>query len=111
MGANAELRAQIAAYLRARDDVSEKAIVGGHGFLWRGNLVCGVLGEDLLVRVGKQHFEENVTRLGARPMVMAGRTSHAWIVVDANHLTDDATLGSWLDLAVEFAATLPAKGR
>lgn len=104
-----ELRARIAAYLDARDDVSEKSIVGGLGFTWRGNLVCGVMGGDLLVRVGKSRFAELVTRLGARPMTMAGRESKAWIVVDGVHVADDATLTTWLDQAIDFAATLPAQ--
>jgi hypothetical protein len=109
MGADGDLRSRIAAYLRARTDVAEKAIVGGLGYLWRGNLVCGVLGDNLLVRVGKQHFAELITRPGARPMTMAGRESRAWIVVDGAHVIDDLTLKSWLDRGVEFAATLPPK--
>lgn len=109
MPTNAELRARIAAYLRARDDVTEKSIVGGLGFTWRGNLVCGVMGDDLLVRVGKDRFDELVTRWGARPMTMAGKRSTAWILVDEAHVSDDTMLASWLDEAVSFAATLPAK--
>jgi hypothetical protein len=89
--------------------VAEKAIVGGLGYMWRGNLVCGVLGDNLLVRVGKQRFADFVTRPGARPMTMAGRESRAWIVVDGAHVVDDTTLSSWLDQGVAFAATLPAK--
>lgn len=104
-----DLRSRIGAYLRARDDVTEKSIVGGRGFTWRGNLVCGVMGDDLLVRVGKVLFAELITRPGARPMTMAGRESKAWICVDGAHVTDDASLTSWLDRAIEFTASLPPK--
>jgi hypothetical protein len=109
VGADGELGNRIAAYLRARTDVAEKAIVGGLGFTWRGNLVCGVLGDNLLVRVGKQRFADLITRPGASPMTMAGRESKAWIVVDGAHVIDDRTLNSWLEQGVAFAATLPAK--
>ena len=29
-------------------ETAEKGIVGGTGFLWRGNLICGVVGDELL---------------------------------------------------------------
>jgi hypothetical protein len=107
MGTNDELRTRIAAYLRGRDGVTETSIVGGLGFTWRGNLVCGVHGDDLLVRVGKPSFPSLVTRPGARPMTMAGRPSKAWIVVDGVHVIDDASLASWLEHAIAFAGSLP----
>jgi TfoX/Sxy family transcriptional regulator of competence genes len=109
MAVNDDLRIRIATYLDSRDDVSEKSIVGGRGFTWRGNLVCGVMGDDLLVRVGKDLFEDLITRPGARPMSMAGRKSKAWICVDATHVTDDASLATWLDYAIDFTGSLPPK--
>jgi TfoX/Sxy family transcriptional regulator of competence genes len=109
MAVDHDLRSRIGAYLESRKDVTEKSIVGGRGFTWRGNLVCGVMGDDLLVRVGKTLFDELVSRPGARPMTMAGRQSKAWICVDGTHVTDDASLVTWLDHAINFTASLPPK--
>jgi hypothetical protein len=103
------LTTRIHAKLRANDDVIEKSIVGGLGFTWRGHLLCGVMGGDLLVRVGKVGFGSLVTQPGARPMTMAGRESTAWIIVHANYVTNDASLQGWLDHAIDFVRTLPPK--
>jgi TfoX/Sxy family transcriptional regulator of competence genes len=90
-------------------EVQEKGIVGGAGLMWRGNLLCGVVSGDLVVRVGKAGFEDAVARPGAGPMAMAGRASSAWVSVDAAQLTDDTTLREWIGRGVSFVATLPRK--
>lgn len=36
----------------------EKKMFGGVGFMLRGNMTCGVNGEDLIVRVGPEEYEE-----------------------------------------------------
>ena len=90
-------------------EVREKGIVGGTGLMWRGNLLCGVVSGDLVVRVGKAGFEAALARPGAAPMTMAGRASSAWVSVDASKLADDATLREWIERGVSFVATLPRK--
>ena len=38
--------------LSARADVSERKMFGGIAFIVAGNMACGVMGEDLIVRLG-----------------------------------------------------------
>lgn len=110
MPVDEDLRERVRSYLRGLDGVAEKGIVGGVGFTLRGNLVCGVMGPDLLVRVGKREFERCVSPArGARPMAMGGRSSRSWILVDGAAVGSADGLAEWLDRAVEFVGTLPAK--
>ena len=44
-------------------------------------------------------------------MEMRGRTMDGWFRVDAKDLGDESALGDWVDRAVGFARSLPAKKR
>jgi TfoX/Sxy family transcriptional regulator of competence genes len=95
--------------LTATEDIVEKPMVGGIGFLWRGNLLCGVMGDELLVRLAARDAAELDGNGGAHPMVMAGRVAKSWMLVPPTTVRTDAGLTSWLDRAFAFGATLPPK--
>jgi TfoX/Sxy family transcriptional regulator of competence genes len=89
-------------------DVAEKRMFGGLAFLEHGNMVVGVSGPDLMVRIRPDATDDALTRPGARLFDMTGRPMRGWIVVDGAVL-DDGTLVSWIDEARRFVATLPPK--
>ncbi len=62
---NQNLAERIRTTLEAHHGLVEKKMFGGVGFLLHGNMVCGVQGDDLIVRVG---IENNDTAL-SRPFV------------------------------------------
>ena len=82
---------------------------GGMGFMWRGNLMCGVMGDELLIRVAKQDGPSFEGEDGAHPMVMGGRTSQGWILVPVPAIDRPALLIKWVGRARAFVETLPAK--
>jgi TfoX/Sxy family transcriptional regulator of competence genes len=89
-------------------EVTETRMFGGIAFLEHGNMVVGVSGPDLMVRVGPDATDDALTRPGARLFDMTGRPMRGWVVVDGAVLDDDA-LVSWIDDARRFVATLPPK--
>ncbi|SRR6266536_2485343 len=103
------LRERVRAQLSEVDDIVEKAIVGGIGFTLRGNLLCGVMGDDLLVRIARNDYDRYVAEAGARPMVMAGRSSRSFLLVEGAIVDSQPELARWMDRAMEFVDTLPAK--
>jgi hypothetical protein len=107
LGLVAELRARLASY----DDVVEKRITGGTGFMWRGNLLCGVMGDELLVRLDKAVGADLVGEDTAHPMTMGGRGTTGWLLVPMPVPADERgpLLSRWLDRAKDYAQTLPAK--
>jgi TfoX/Sxy family transcriptional regulator of competence genes len=109
VAADEQLRAKVRANLTRLSDVEEKQIVGGIGFTWRGNLLCGVMAGALLVRVARNDFDKFVGEQGARPMVMGGKPSKGWILVDDSVVRRAPSLRKWLDRAIDCVATLPAK--
>jgi TfoX/Sxy family transcriptional regulator of competence genes len=91
------------------DNIEEKPMVGGIGFMWRGNLLCGVMADALLVRIARDEYDRFLGDEGARPMVMAGKSSKRWILVNKSVVSRKPDMEKWLDRAVEFVGSLPAK--
>lgn len=56
-----------------RRGISEKKMFGGLCFLANGHMCRGVIGKDLVVRVGPKAYEASLKTPGARPMDFTGR--------------------------------------
>lgn len=95
--------------LEARAGYAEKKMFGGLCFLLHGNMTLGVLGEELMARVGPDNWDAALAEAEAREMDFTGRALKGFVYVDGNALTDDAILRKWLDRAVAFAGSLPPK--
>jgi len=102
------LYGSVRAALAGTGTVHEVKMFGGIGFMLNGNLLAAASKRGLLVRVGKVRQADALARVGARPMIMRGRTMEGYIYVDAPALTGRA-VQAWLRLALEFVRTLPPK--
>lgn len=110
MAFSEELAQRIRRLLAQVGQVDEKRMFGGVAFMVRGNMACGVLGPDIIVRVGPASYAEALTRPGARVFDMTGKPMSGWVRVSpAGHVFDDAALARWVAQGVAFAESLPAK--
>jgi len=109
MPVDTELHARIREHLRGTDGIGETRITGGAGFTLHGNLLCGVMGDELLLRVGKADFDRVMSEGTAHPMTMAGKSSRSWLLVPKDVVAEPAELTRWIERAKAFVATLPAK--
>lgn len=89
--------------------IDEKKMFGGFAVLLDGNMAVGVAGDELMVRVGLDAFEETLTNDGVRPFEMSGRGMKGWILVGGEGIAEDMDLGRWIDVGMEFAGSLPPK--
>ncbi|MGW6563912.1 TfoX/Sxy family protein [Streptomyces sp. NPDC054975] len=103
------LAERIRAHLAAHPAVTEKRMFGGLAFLHAGNMAVGVIGDELMVRVGPDATDTALARPGTRPFDYTGRPMRGWVVVAASALTDDAALAEWIEQGHAFAAGLPPK--
>ncbi len=103
------LAERIRGVLGSRTGLTEKEQFGGIAFLIGGNVACGVIGAELLVRVGPEKHEEAMKSKDAKPFSLTGRPSKGWILVRPAGLKSPASLKKWVGLGAEFAKTLPAK--
>jgi TfoX/Sxy family transcriptional regulator of competence genes len=107
-GDSEKLAASIRSALAKVAAVREVKMFGGIGFMLNGNLLVAASTRGLLVRVGKDGEHDALSRSGARPMVMRGRRMGGYVYVDPDALNDRAAR-QWVQLAVSFVGTLPAK--
>ena len=87
----------------------EKKMFGGIGYMLHGNMACGVNGEDLIVRVGPEEYENALVEPRTRPFDMTGRPMKGWVVVDAAGYAADEDLRAWVQQGIAYALSLPAK--
>lgn len=90
---------------------AEKKMFGGLSFLISGNLCCGVMGADLLARVGPDAAGSALAEPATRPFDMGRGPSQGWVVVSPDGIATDQALRAWVDRALAYATSLPPKER
>jgi len=95
--------------LAGREGLSDKKMFGGMAYMLRGNMCAGVVGDQLMVRVGPERHAEALAQPHARPMDFTGRPMRSMVYVGPEGIKSEADLAAWLRRGVEFAASLPAK--
>lgn len=94
--------------LLGEDGVSERKMFGGIAFMVNGNMVCGVVGDDLMLRIGADAADEALDRPHVRPMDFTGRPMTGMVYVEPDGVRGVA-LRNWVGKAVAFAGSLPPK--
>jgi TfoX/Sxy family transcriptional regulator of competence genes len=82
---------------------------GGLCFMLNGNMLAGTFRNGMMVRLSKQDHEAAIKKPGASAMVMKDKVMEGFILIEADAVQSDAALQSWLDWALAYNATLPAK--
>lgn len=82
--------------LEEEPDFAEKKMFGGICFLLSGNMVCGIIGDDLIVRVGAAKYAEMLKLPHAGKFDITGRPMKGWIKVLSGGLDSDDDLNDWL---------------
>ncbi len=95
--------------LSARAEVSERKMFGGIAFMLAGNMACGVLGEELIVRLGDSEGEKALNEDGVRPFDFTGKPMKGIVYVSPELTSDDAGLADWVEAGADYAASLPPK--
>ena len=109
MAYDENLAARVRRALGRRKGLSEKAMFGGLAFLLNGNMCCGVLKGELVVRVARDDTDDVLAEPHTRILDFTGRPMRGWVVVGPAGCHDDGDLACWVGKAVEFASSLPAK--
>jgi TfoX/Sxy family transcriptional regulator of competence genes len=103
------LAERIRSYFATVDGVEERKMFGGLAFLLRGNMSCGVVGSDLMLRLGNEGAAAALAEPHVRPMDFTGRPMKSMVYVLAEGIRRQEDLECWLEKAEAFAASLPPK--
>jgi len=95
--------------LSSRSDYSERKMFGGLCFMLGGNMCCGVVDSELMVRVGPDAYEDAIAQPHARLIDFTGRPLKGMVYVEEEGVSSDAGLDDWIARGVAFAGSLPPK--
>ena len=96
-------------HLVGQPDLAQKKMFGGISFMVRGNFTCGVVKDELCVRVGADAYDEALAEPHVRPMDFTGKPMAGWVFVGPESLEPDASLHQWVDKGLHVALSLPPK--
>ena len=109
MAYDAKLEGRLQAKLKGARGLVEKKMFGGVGFMIHGNMACGILNNDLIVRIDPKRHPEMLKRPHVKPFDNMGRPMAGWILVGPEGRKTDKALAGWIQMGLEFAGTLPPK--
>lgn len=97
--------------LATRHGVSQKRMFGGLTFLVGGHMSCGIVGDELMVRVGPLAYDAALARRHTREMDFTGRPLKGYVYVAREGLRTPRAVRAWVERGVTFAQSLPPKSR
>ncbi|MGH2711750.1 MAG: TfoX/Sxy family protein [Actinomycetota bacterium] len=109
MAYDEELGDRVREILLEDGEVDERKMFGGLAFMVNGNMCCGIVKEDLMLRLGEERGESALEEPHVRPMDFSGRPMKGYVYVAPAGSKDEAELRKWIRLARAFIDTLPPK--
>jgi TfoX/Sxy family transcriptional regulator of competence genes len=103
------LAARIRQALAGRNGIVEKKMFGGIAFMHHGNMLVGIWNDSMIVRLGPDEGERALSETHVRQFDVTGRPMKGWVMVEPDGIDSDAQLRGWIERAVDFVRTLPAK--
>ena len=111
MAYNEALAGGIRDALAHKNNIVEKKMFGGVGFLLNGNILVGVWKDSLIVRVGPDVYADALLEPHVKEFDITGRPMKGWVLVEPDGVGEEAQLKDWLERANTFVESLPAKSQ
>jgi TfoX/Sxy family transcriptional regulator of competence genes len=109
MAFDTELAERIRAVVCHFGHWDEKKMFGGLCIILNGHMLCGVLGDELMVRVGPDDYEDALDEDGTREMDFTGRPLKGMVMFDGAAVAEPEELEYWLQRCNRFVGRLPPK--
>jgi TfoX N-terminal domain len=103
------LAERVRALLANEPDARERKMFGGLCFMYAGNMACGIVGDELMVRVGPDGWQHALSQPHAREMDFTGRSLKGMVYVGTAGFSEDEDLASWVYRGTDYARSLPPK--
>ncbi len=108
LGYDQQLADRVRRLLRPKRGVVERQMFGGLALMYRGRMVCGVVNDELMVRVGRQNYEEMLRLPSVRPMDFTGRPLRGFVFVRRQGVVEEDDLRSWIARGLTAARARPS---
>ena len=103
------LAERIREVLSGSPEIAERKMFGGIAFMSNGNMAIGISNDELMVRVGVDAHGDAMARPGVRIFDLSGKPMKGWVLVSPDVIVEDDGLEEWIEIGLDFAATLPPK--
>jgi TfoX/Sxy family transcriptional regulator of competence genes len=103
-----ELADRVRVVLAAEPGLTERKMFGGLAFMVNGNMACGIVGDELMLRLGADGADAALAEPHVRQMDFTGRPMTGMVYAEREGL-DDAAVRRWVEQAAGFARSLPPK--
>jgi TfoX/Sxy family transcriptional regulator of competence genes len=90
-------------------DFDERRMFGGLAFMVGGHMCCGVVGSELMVRVGPDAYARALAAPHARPMDFTGRPLTGMVYVAPPGFRSERALAAWVGRGRRFVGSLPRR--
>jgi TfoX/Sxy family transcriptional regulator of competence genes len=99
--------------LRRGFTLAEKRMFGGLAFMLNSKMACGVINDELMVRVGPAAHDDALAREHARPMDFTGKPMRGYVFIASDGCRTPTEVTYWADRAADNIAGLlrPAPDR
>jgi TfoX N-terminal domain len=108
MAYDERLADRVRGVLAPETGLTERKMFGGLAFMLDGHMCCGIVGEDLMLRLGVDGADAALERPHVRPMDFTGKPMAGMVYVSPAGVRGTA-LSRWLERASAFVRTLPPK--
>ncbi len=92
-----------------RADIMERKMFGGVALMLRGNMCCGVVGDMLMLRLGREGASAASQEPHTSPMDFTGKAMKSMVYVEPEGTADRESLNRWVNRGADYAASLPPK--
>jgi TfoX/Sxy family transcriptional regulator of competence genes len=104
-----ELAERMRTALAASRNLEERRMFGGLAFMVNGHMCCGVVGDELMVRVGPDLYQSSLAQPHTREMDFTGKPLQGLVYVGTQGIATERQLGEWVQRGLAFISTLPAR--
>jgi TfoX/Sxy family transcriptional regulator of competence genes len=103
------LACRVLEMLERKPHIVEKKMFGGLGTLYQGNMLVGVRHDTLILRLGAEQAAAALEQPNVKVFDITGKPMKGWVTIREKDLDEDTDLQQWLQKAIAFVETLPAK--
>lgn len=109
MAYDEELVARVREVLEEHGVPTERKMFGGVAFMVNGHMCCGVIKDDLVLRLGPDAPAKALDDPDVRPMDFTGRPMKGFVFVSSQGINSEARLRRRVRSALDFVKSLPPK--
>ena len=93
--------------LKGRRGIMERKMFGGLAFMLGKRMFCGVLKDNVVLRINPADHEKALRKPHIRPMDFTGRPMRGFLYLGPARRLSDPIIARWLKQSLIYAKTLP----